>query len=152
VIQASLDYHTWPDQPHGPHNGTFTIAGYEFRIQSLAFEITKPRISLLKRLLINVDVGANLLIYAIHNIQQAAFFVEVGRIIKYILYPGIVDLFLRYFLKPVILNAIECKSTIARELAKTPDGTTLGDPQIEPVLAAVDSIITGFPNECALTV
>jgi hypothetical protein len=152
MIQTSLDNHAWPDQSHGSHNGTFAIAGYESRIQPLAFEINKPRVCLLERLLFNVNVSDDLLIYAIHNIQQAAFFVKVGRIVKYILYLGIIDLFLGFLFKPVVLNAIECKSAVARKLAKPSDGITLGDPQIEPVLAAVDTVITGFPDKCALAV
>jgi len=151
MIQASLDRHSWPDQPHGPHNGTFTIAGYESRIQPMVLKIVKPRIGFLKGLLLNIHVGNNSLIYPIHKIQQAAVLVKVGCIVKHILNPRISALFARYLFKPVILNTIKCKSTIARKLLKPSDGIAFGNPQLEPLLAAVDTVIPLFPDKCAPT-
>jgi len=151
MIQTSLEYRSWPYQPDGSRNRALTIGSYESRIQPLAFEIVKPGIGFLKGLFLNIHVGDNLLIHTIHKIQQAAVLVKVGCIVKHILYPGIIDLFVRRLVKPVILNAIKCKSTVARKLLKPPDGTALGNPQLEPVLAAVDAVMTLFPGKCALT-
>ena len=81
-------------------------------------ETNKPGIGLLKGLLLHIQVSNNLLIYPIHKIQQAAILVKIGRIIKHIVYLRIIDWFLRYLFKPIVLNAIKGKSTIARELAE----------------------------------
>jgi hypothetical protein len=151
MIQISLESGSWPDQIDGSRNGTFAVGSYKSRIQPPALEITKPGIGFLKGLLLNVYVGDNLLIYPIHEIQQASVFVKVGGIIKHVLYPGIIDSFLRYLFKPVILNAMKCRSTIARKLLQPPDGITLGNPQPEPVLAAVGTVILLFPDKGATT-
>lgn len=152
MIQTSLELSTWPDQPHGSQNGTFTIGSYKSGSQPLVLEIAKPGIRFLKGLLLNIQVGNNFLISAIHKIQQAAVLVKVGCVINHILHSGIIDLFTRCLFQPVVLNAIKGKSAIARKLAKLPDGIALGNPQPEPVLAAVGTVITGFPDKCVLAV
>jgi hypothetical protein len=151
MIQTSLECRSWPNQPDGSGNRLFTIGSDESRIQSLRLKSAKPRIGLQKGLLLNIHVGDNLLIYPIHKIQQAAVLVKVGCIVKHILYLGIIDLFVGYLFEPVILNAIKCKSAIARKLLKSPDRIALSNPQFEPVLAAVDTVIPLFPDKCALT-
>lgn len=151
MIQTSLEYCSRPSQPDGSRDGTFTVGSYESRIQPPVLEVVKPGIGFLKGLLLNIHVGDNLLVYPIHKIQQAAVLVKVGCIIKHILYPGIIDLFIRCLFQPVILNAIKCKSTVSRNLLKPSDRIALGNPQLEPVLAAVEAVIPLLPDKGALT-
>jgi hypothetical protein len=151
MIQTSLKYRFWPNQPDGSRNRTLTVGGYESRIQSLTLEIAKPGISFLKGFFLNIRVGDYLLIDSIHKIQEAAVLVEVGRIIKQVLHHGEIDLFFGHLFKPIVLNAVKCSCTITGKLLKPSNRTALGDPQLEPAPPAVDAVILLFPNECALT-
>jgi hypothetical protein len=146
MVQTALDYSSWPDQSDGSHNRTLSISSDESGVQALPLKITEPGIGFLKGLLINVDMGDNFLIFTIHEIQQTAVLVKVGRIIKHILHLGIIDWFIRHLLKPVILDAIKCKGTVARKSFKASNGIALGDPQLEPDLSAVSTIGNLFPS------
>ncbi len=151
MIQTSLNCYLWPDQPHGSQSGPFTVSSNKSWVQSFLLEADKPGIGLQKGLFLHIPVSNNLLIYPIHKIQQAAILMKIGRVVKHIVYLRIIDWFHWYLLKPIVLNAIKGKSTIARELAKPPDRVALDNPQLEPVLEAVDTIIVGFPNKGVLT-
>lgn len=151
MVQTALNNRSRPDQPDSSRNGTFTIRSYEFRVQSLALKITKPGVGFLKGFLLNVDVGNDLLIYPIHQIQQAAVLVKIGGIIKYIADPRIINVFISRLFKPIILDAIKCEGAIARQLLKAPDGIALDNPQLEPMLATVDTVVPLFPDKGAFT-
>ncbi len=151
MIQTALEYGSWPDQLDSSRNRTFSISSDESRVQSLLLKITKPVIGFLKGFLLDVDMGDNFLIFPIHEIQQAAILVKVGCIVKHILHTSIIDRFIRRLLKPIILNAIKCEGTIAGKLLKASNRIALGDPQPKPMLTAVDTVISLFPDKCAFT-
>ena len=118
MVQAALNCHFRPDQSQSTHNGAFTIGSDKARVKPLFLEADKPGIGLLKGFLFNIYVSDNFLIYPIHQIQQAAILMKIGRIIKHVLYLGILKLFLRSLFKPIILNVVKSKGTITRKLAK----------------------------------
>lgn len=147
MIQTPLEYGSWPDQSDGSHNRTFTISSNESRIQSLPLKIAKPGIGFLKGLLLHIDMSNNLLIDSIHQIQQAAVLMKIGGIIKHIPDLGIIEVLLRRLLKPIIFNALKGKRAIARNLLEPSNGIAFSDPQLEPMLTAIDPIIALFPDK-----
>jgi hypothetical protein len=76
---------------------------------------------------------------------------KIGCIVNHVPNPGIVDLYLGYLLEPVIINAMECGSAVARKLTQPPDRIALGNPKLKPVLTPADTVIPCFPNKCPLT-
>jgi hypothetical protein len=128
VIQTPLEDYFRPDHFYCPGDRTLTVSGDESWVQSLTLKCVKPGIGFLKGFLLNVFVSYDLLVYAIHQIQQTTFLMKVGGIVKQILYSGIIDVVFGRLFKPIVLNAIKCKSAIAREVLKLPDGVALSNP------------------------
>lgn len=77
---------------------------------------------------------------------------KIGRIVDNIPEPGIVNLFLRHLLKPVVLNVIKGGSAVVGKVTQPPDGATLDNPKPEPVLTAGDTVKSRFPDKGSLTV
>jgi hypothetical protein len=151
MIQTALEGHIWPDQAHGPHNGAFTISSNKARIQALLFQMQEPGMSLLERLLLEIAMSNNLLVQAIHQIQQATILMKVGGIIKQILYLGISDGFRRYLGQPIILNVIKSKGTVTGKLAQPPNRIAFDNPQLKPMLTTSNLISSNLPDKGMVT-
>lgn len=149
VVQAALQISLGPDQAHCSQDRALPITRNKLGTKSLLSETAKPRVSCQEGLLLNIQMSYDPAVYAIHQIKQTSILMKIGSIINHRTHPSVVNSLSRGLFKPVANKVAQCTWAIARKLAELSNRVALPNPQLEPVLATVESVIASPPDEGA---
>jgi hypothetical protein len=149
MIQTALQSSFWPNKSHRSEDRALSVTGNECGIKALLLQTTKPAIGCHERLLLNIQMSNDLTVYPVHQIEQTAILVKVGRIINNIAYCGVVICLGRRLFKPVANKVTQCANAIAGNLVKLSNGVAFLNPQLKPVLTTVDPIVASLPDKGA---